>query len=83
MNCRMKAMSSAVIALPRYRHSTGICRQCGRTKTGTQALVQIIFMRSHAATRALLRYPDYRRRAATVPDARAVSLLVRFLSATT
>src|ERR1019366_2802971 len=38
MNCRMKTMSSAVTALPRYRHSTGICRQCARTKTGTQAL---------------------------------------------
>jgi hypothetical protein len=82
-NCRMKTMSSAVTALPRYRHSTGICRQCARTKTGTQALVQIISMRSRVAKRELLRYPDYRQRAATAPDARAVSLPVRFRSATT
>ena len=83
MNCRMKTMSSAVTARPRYRHSTGICRQCARTKTGTQALVRIISMRSRAATRELLRYPDYQRRAVTAPDVRAVSLPVRFLSATT
>src|ERR1035441_3066275 len=42
MNCRMKTMSSAVTDLPRYRHSTGICRQCARTNTGTQALEAII-----------------------------------------
>ena len=42
MNRRMKTMSSAVTALPRYRHPTGICRQCARTKTGTQALGQTI-----------------------------------------
>ena len=42
MNRRMKTMSSAVTALPRYRHPTGICRQCARTKTGTQAPGPII-----------------------------------------
>ncbi len=65
MNCRMKTMSSAVTALPRYRHSTGICRQCARTKTGTQALGANYFMRLRAATRALLPHPDHRQRAAT------------------
>jgi hypothetical protein len=83
MNCRMKTMSSAVTALPRYRHSTGICRQCARTKTGTQALEANYFKRSPAATPALHPYPDYRRRAATAPDALSVSLPVRFLWATT
>ena len=82
MNCRMKTMSSAVTALPRYRHSTGICRQCARTKTGTQALEAMFFMRSRAATPALLPYPDYRPRAATAPDALAVFSRVRFRSAT-
>src|SRR5579863_2353266 len=38
MSCRIKRMSSAVTARPRYRQSAGICCQCARTKSGTQAL---------------------------------------------
>jgi hypothetical protein len=48
MNCRMKTMSSAVTALPRYRHGAGICCQCARRKSGTQALETILFLGADA-----------------------------------
>jgi hypothetical protein len=43
---------------------------------------QAFFRRLHASTQAQLPHPDYRRRAATAPDALAVILPVRFLPAT-
>src|SRR5215471_12972920 len=34
----MKAISSTVTTRPRYLHSEGICRECGRVQNGTQEL---------------------------------------------
>ena len=82
MNCRMKTMSSAVTALPRYRqlnwHLLPVCQNKNRNASPGGDF----FMRSRAATRAPLPYPDYRRRAATAPDALSVFSPVRCLSAT-